>query len=143
MKREGKRMQILFWIIFSTLLITTTGCNPPKIRPQERCFNQYNFNFASKAEIEEFFITIDQYQYDEEKQKVFLKDVLAKFGKARCNMYDLNNIKPVDPKAGYDKPLLYNDLIGGFSAESWAKEITPWGKESKQFYKDTCRRRRR
>ena len=128
----------IFLILFSVIFLSVS-CRAPQVDPQLRCFNQYGFHYGSDAELSQFFSSICDYKNDPEKQKEFLRDVLKIFGKSRCNLYDLNTVSPVDPNGGFDRPLIENDLYGGFSFESWAKEITPWGKELRQYGEDECR----
>jgi hypothetical protein len=137
-------MKVIKYLIMSSVLLIVVACvHRPIINPQLRCFNQYAFNYGTEAEINAFFSDIEKYKDDPELQKKFLKDVLSLFGKARCNMYDLNTVEPVDPNGGFDKPLSEVDLYGGFSFPSWAVEISPWGKESIQYYEDTCSTKKR
>ena len=124
-------------------MFLSTGCDAPVARPQERCFAQYNFNYAARNTVDNFFDDIEKYKKRPEMRKEFLRDVLQIFGKARCNLYDLNKVSPVNRNGGYDRPLSHMDLFGGFSAKAWAKEITPWGRESLQYYRDACRRKKK
>lgn len=127
------------WITFSLLLLLLASCvTRPRIKPQVRCFNQYNFDYGTPEERAEFFANIEQYKDDPEAQEAFLKEVLAIFGKGRCNVYDLEKAEAVDPNAGYDVPLVELDLYGGFYFDDWAREIRPWAKESIQYFKDSC-----
>ena len=52
-------------------------------------------------------------------------------------MYDLMIQERVSE--AYDRDLEYCEDLVGFDAEAWATKITPWGKESRRFYQDTCK----
>ena len=73
----------------------------------------------------------------------------VKFSTCFCQWYDLNKINPVtkmkrcddfylenfpeDPQRPID---MYCDDLVGFDAESWAKKITPWGREVYRYGRD-------
>lgn len=59
------------------------------------------------------------------------------FEKCFCQMYDLNNIEPLENLQ--ECPDIFCDDLVGFSAETWAKEITPWGRELKAYGEDECK----
>lgn len=59
------------------------------------------------------------------------------FNKCRCHLYDLAKAVRVSEPA--DFPLEYCEDLVGFSAKSWASDITPWARESIRFYNDTCK----
>lgn len=58
------------------------------------------------------------------------------FNQCYCQMYDLNNIKPLEELYACD--FSYCDDLVGFSFESWSKDITPWAKELSKWGEDSC-----
>jgi len=115
------------------------ACRPPKIEPQERCTISVKFNYGTDEEIDKFFKELGKYSAFPDTRKEFLNDVLSVFGKTRCHSYDLMTGKRVG--AAEDHPMLYGNGTTGFFAEDWAQEITPWAKESRRYYEDTCRKK--
>lgn len=127
------------FILLIPLILSATCQHRPTVEKLPRCFNDYQNNYASAAEVEEFFETIDQYRSEPELRKQFLRDVLSKFGKGRCRPYD-----PMIPDTvgdGYDVPLSQLEDYGGFHFNDWAQKLKPWFNESTRFYNDTCRRK--
>jgi len=59
------------------------------------------------------------------------------FDKCRCHLYDLETATRVSEARDY--PLEYCEDLVGFSAGTWAAEITPWARESIRFYEDACK----
>jgi len=120
-------------------LILSCACNPPKIDPQTRCATSFTFDYGDEAQIVEFFNTLDYYQGHPEKRDEFVKEFTNIFGKTRCHLYDLMKQKRVSDAQDY--PLADSDDNVGFHAFTWAKEITPWAKESRRYYEDTCKKK--
>ena len=118
------------------LLLMACACNPPKVDPQQRATVSFQFNYATQEEIESFFSTIDIYQ-DPEHREFFIRDVLRLFGKCRIHTYDIMNVQRISPAE--DFPAIECDDLTGFFPESWAKDITPWGRELKRYGEDECR----
>ena len=112
------------------------GCNAPQISPQERMTASLAFNYGSNDQIEDFFENIDEYKFDIEKRKHFIQDFMALFGACYTHQYDIGNVERISEVI--KKPLSYCKDVTGFSKESWAREITPKGKEFKQWVDDTC-----
>lgn len=59
------------------------------------------------------------------------------FDKCRCHEYDL--MKATRVSGPQDYPISFCEDLIGFSAKSWAADITPWARESIRFYNDTCK----
>jgi len=52
-------------------------------------------------------------------------------------LYDIQNATRISEAVDY--PIEYCEDLVGFSAKSWANDITPWARESIRFYNDTCK----
>ena len=116
------------------MMFSFVGCNYfPTIKPQERCFVSFSFNFGSDEEIESFFSTIEKYKAPENR-KTFLTDAVSILGKGRCHTYDIMNAKRISEAV--DVPLIQMDDMTGFSKETWATRITPWGNEIQRWKRD-------
>lgn len=63
--------------------------------------------------------------------------ISTQFNKCRCHYYDLASAVRVSEAQDY--PFNYCEDLTGFSPEAWAKDITPWARESIRFYDDTCK----
>jgi len=59
------------------------------------------------------------------------------FGVCLCQRYDLNRVESLEEAEECDIEKC-NDMVG-FSARSWAKYITPWGKEMAEYGNDSCK----
>lgn len=128
-----------FWIMFSfPFLLAVNSCSAPQVRNQERCFADFQFHYGTKAQRQAFFNQLDRYKDDPEMREKFLEDVLSIFGRGRCIWYNLNEVRPSSNDEGRDVPLVELDTFGGFSFDAWATQITPWGRELRQWGKDTC-----
>jgi hypothetical protein len=60
-----------------------------------------------------------------------------KFDQCYCQAYDLNNPGPLEELYKCEKR--FCDDILGFSADEWALDITPTGKELRRWGQDECR----
>ena len=120
--------------IFILQLFLLFSCQVPQIKPQTRCFFSVHFNYASQESIDDFFENIYNYQEIPELREEFLLDVLDRFGMTVCRDYDLMTGEPIGVPKTY--PAIKMDEYGGFSAEDWAIQITPWIKETRQYLDD-------
>ena len=122
--------------IFSLTLLFVCSCKTPSVEPQRRAVVSFQFNYGSKEEIKEFFENIETYRNPAQRE-FFIRDVLSIFGKCRVHNYDLMNVSRISE--AQDLPAIECDDLVGFFPESWAVDITPWGRELKKFGEDECR----
>ena len=126
-------------LILMTFSLFACACNPPKIEPQARCVTSFTFDYGEDQEIVDFFNAIEKYKGHPELRDEFVQEITNLFGKTRCHQYDLMKQKRVSDAIDY--PLSDSDDNVGFHAFTWAKEITPWAKESRRYYEDTCKKK--
>lgn len=124
-------------LLLMTFSLFACACNPPKIDPQVRCVTSFVFDYGSDEEKQAFFATVDKYKDHPELRDEFVEEITNLFGKTRCHQYDLMKQKRVSDAIDY--PLIDSDDSVGFHANDWATKITPWAKESRRYYEDTCK----
>lgn len=122
-------------LITILILVMFSGCQVPQFKILERCTANFQFNYASKDDQDNFFESIEKYKINPELRANFIKDAASIFGKTVCHQYNIN--LPGRISELVQKPLIYSNNLTGFSDTAWATEITPKIKEIKRWYRDS------